>query len=301
MAATAHDLSLPSQRSRVFWLALSAASMAWCAFVLALQLSLPSNEPRLYFLDVGQGDAALLITAQYQKIVIDGGPDQRAVEQLSKILPFWDRTLDALILSHTHSDHYQGFIPIASRFTVRNLYLGMTNEITPTLRNLVQSVTSKGGKVTLLHAGRDLQLGPGQILDVLSPLDTKPTLTKQYDDNSLVGMLITPQIRVLFTGDISQRAEETLVRRYSQSSLLSDALKVPHHGSNTSSSLSFLNAVQPKNAIISAGRDNQFGHPHAVILTRLQDKGINIYRTDLCGTIELKFLSNKLAGSSPAC
>ena len=294
------ELSLPSQRSRRFWLLLSLASAFWCAIVLALQLSLPSLEPRVYFLDVGQGDAALVITSQYQKVLIDGGPDASILGELNRVLPFWDKTLDALLLSHSDSDHLQGLLPIAAHFKIRNLYLGLTNDINPLLQQLIDRITAQGGKITLLQADRDLVLAPDLAFDILSPLETRPTLAKPRNDASIVLKLLTPYESVLFTGDISEKQEKILVQRYGDM-LRSHILKVPHHGSASSSSKPFLAAIQPTQAVISVGQDNPFRHPRSEALARLTASGATIIRTDLCGTIELKFLPAKTAGFHSAC
>jgi len=282
------ELSLPQKQTRQFWLILTGLSLLWFALVIALQFSLPLTKFQLFFLDVGQGDSALLITPQYQKVVIDGGPDQRVIAEISKLLPFWDRQLDALILSHADQDHIGGLIPLARRYQIRQLYLGITNDINPNLNQLIEIVKTKGGKITLLNQKRDLLFSQPYGLDILSPAASKPTFSKRRNDDSLIFKLLTPYGRVLFTGDISVKTETWLVKNY-QNNLSADILKVAHHGSKTSSSAIFLNQVKAKHAIISVAANNNFGHPNPDVLKRLATQS-KIHRSDLCATIAVSGL-----------
>lgn len=286
MSHHTNSLSLPQKQTRQFWILITGLSLFWCVLVIALYFSLPTSQLKLYFLDVGQGDSALIITPQYQKIIIDGGPDQKVLTQISKIIPFWDHKIDAMILSHADQDHIGGLIHLAERFKVGTLYIGIKNHINPQLNKLIRLVQSSGGKIAILNSRRDLAIDHQLIIDVFSPMDAIVTRSKNINNDSLIFKLLSPYGTVLFTGDIGIDTEKQLASIYNKK-LESDILKVAHHGSSGSSASQFLAYASAKSAIISVGAENDFGHPHSLTIKRLQDNNMEIYRTDLCGTIKL--------------
>ncbi len=250
--------------------------------------TMPDDNLHISFLDVGQGDA-ILIQKGSQQVLVDGGPSPQAISlELGKRLPFWDRTIDLLILTHPSADHVSGLVEVLHRYQVKQvLYpdLDFESNIYEEWLSLIQE---KNIKYTLAQAGQQIDLGEGVVIEVLNP--PMPLLTdtqSDIDNNGLVLRISIGEVSFLLTGDTMWEAEFELITR--RASLTSTVLKVGHHGSNTSTSPEFLAVVNPQLAVISVGADNKFGHPTDEVMARLIEKlgsEQNIYRTDKQGTIE---------------
>jgi len=241
------------------------------------------------FLDVGQGDAILIKSPFGQNILIDGGPDSKVVEQLGKNLPFWDKQIDLMVLTHPHDDHVTGLIEIIKRYDVKKiLYTGVVHDA-PNYLAWLEEVRDKKISLALVDRPQTIKLGENCGLDILFP---QKSFIGQGVDNlnnsSIVAKLFYGQNRFLLVGDAEAVVEKELL--IAGVNLKSEVLKVGHHSSDTSSSEEFLEAVNPKFAVIEVGKDNDFGHPNLRILKRLERVGAQIFRTDLDGTI--KFVSD---------
>jgi competence protein ComEC len=248
--------------------------------------TMPDSNIHISFLDVGQGDA-ILIQQGNQQILVDGGPSPQAINlALGKNMPFWDRTIDLLILTHPDDDHLSGLVEVLQRFQVKRvLYPDLAY---PSLgyEEWLRLIEEKDIKQTKARAGQQITLG-GAVIKVLHPQITLLTGTgSDIDNNSLVLRLSAGNVSFLLTADISKEAEFKLIA--DRADLRSTVLKVAHHGSDTSTSPEFLAVVNPQVAIISVGADNKFGHPSKKVLDRLKNRigSENIYRTDQQGTIE---------------
>jgi len=257
-----------------------AVILAWIA---ALQM--PDRRLHIHFLDVGQGDAIFIESPDGQQILVDGGPSPSVLlSHLGRRMPFWDHSLDLVVLTHPEEDHVNGLVDVLERYEV-GLVLDSGQECTSATcaawRSLVEE---KKILYRRAQAEMNLELGGGVRLDVLHP--PTPLLTNTASDinnNSVVLRLEYGRFSVLLTGDIMAEAENTLLA--SGRALDSLVLKVPHHGADTSLSEPFLEAVSPRLAVISVGPDNRFGHPGEVTLEKLE--GIATYQTDLDGSIEV--------------
>ncbi len=268
-------------------------NIVWILGVLAVLLLMlggreyalmPDGKVHIRFLDVGQGDSALLTLADGKRILIDGGPDWSTLEKLGDYMPFFDRRIDMLILSHPNADHMMSFPEVLRRYSVGTLITSGTVYDSGTYQATLSGASLYGVPLVIMHAGQNILLGSDS-LEALWPPEHMPAgMSKDANNESLTLRFTHAGKRVLFTGDIESIVEKTLIE--AGVDLKADMLKVPHHGSKTSSSTGFLLAVQPRIAVISVARDNSYGHPNAGVVQRLQSIGSEVRRTDLEGDIE---------------
>jgi competence protein ComEC len=251
----------------------------------ATAFTMPDNKFHVSFLDVGQGDAILIQTPDHQDILVDGGPSAQAISgELSRHLPFWDRTIELVVLTHPHLDHLTGLLEVLQRYRVKEVLYLDTDYQTPPEEEWLSLIREQGIKSTPAKAGQLINLGTKEAtIEVINPV---PDSSVPAMDNGVVLRLSDGKVSFLLTSDISEEAELDLITR--RVDLNSTVLKVAHHGSDTSSSTAFLAVVDPQVAVISVGVDNTFGHPGAETMQRLTDSvGPNkIYRTDKNGTVE---------------
>jgi competence protein ComEC len=246
------------------------------------------------FFEVGQGDAVLIETAQGHQILIDGGPSPKIVEKLSREIPFWDRTIDLVVLSHPERDHLVGLLEVLKRYKVENILWTGIKRTTPEYKEWLGLIEKEGSNLKIARAGQKISCKNCQWrIEIFYPFESLEG--KEFEDSnntSIVSKLIFGNSSFLFTGDIYKDVEEALIREYSCSnsckfaSLKSNVLKVPHHGAKTSSSENFIEKVAPEVGIISVGQNN-YGHPHKEVLDNLTKFGIKILRTDLNGDIKI--------------
>lgn len=229
-------------------------------------------------------------------ILIDGGPSpQKLKTELSKKLPFWDRTIDIVFITQPQADHITGIIDILKNYNVRQVIEADMDYDSTVYSEYKQTIKSKGIPQQTLCNGSEIDLGTGISLEIMHPPQT-PLIrtTNDIDNNDLVMRLTWKDVSFLFTSDIGYEAEQYLLNQ--RTMMRSTVLKVAHHGSNTSSSSEFLSAVNPSAAVISAGAHNRFGHPTPEILERLKQMIGNhtIFITSENGTIEFITDGNRL-------
>jgi len=246
------------------------------------------------FFDVGQGDAIFIETPLKQQILIDGGPDSQILEKLGKEMPFWDRTIDLVILTHPEKDHLFGLLEVLKRYKIKNiLWTGVIRD-TPEWEEWDRLIKKENANIRIAEAGERVILKKNSqsiFIDILYPEENlEGEIFKDSNDTSIVGRLVFAKNSFLFTGDITRGAEEKLLQEREKSIFLnSNVLKIAHHGSNTSSSEQFLEKVSPLIAVIPVG-ENNYGHPTEELLARLNNFGIEILRTDKDG--DIKFVSD---------
>jgi len=245
------------------------------------------------FLNVGQGDATFMVSPKRHQILIDGGPDSTILEKLAKEMPFWDRTIDLIILTHPEKDHLTGLIEVLKRYKIENiLWTGVVRD-TSEYREWLNLIEKEGAQIKIAKAGQKIKLSPlnpdkSIYFDILLPFaDVSGQEIKNSNDTSIVTKLVFKNTAFLFTGDISSNGEEKLISANLR--LESDVLKVSHHGSKYSTSENFLENVLPEIAVIQVG-ENSYGHPTPEVLERLEKFGIKVLRTDLNG--DIKIISN---------
>jgi len=250
--------------------------------------TMPDDNLHVSFLDVGQGDA-ILIQRGSQQILVDGGPSPQAIAlALGRKMPFWDRTIELVVLTHPSADHVTGLVEVLHRYKVKQVFypdLEFKSDIYKEWRDLLKE---KNIKCTHAQAGQQIELGTEVVIEVLNPQIPPLTGTESdIDNNGMVLRLKMGEVSFLLTADIMWEAEFELIAR--RASLTSTVLKVAHHGSATSTTAEFLAVVTPELAVISVGEGNPFGHPSAEVVDRLKQKlgQENIYRTDEHATIEL--------------
>ena len=218
------------------------------------------------FFDVGQGDAIFVETPDGVQLLIDGGPDGGVVKDLAGVMSFFDRTIDMVIGTHQDLDHIAGLIDVFAQYQVEHIVLTEGEGGSGAARRYVADTENEGAELTYARAGQIITLGASTTLHILSP----STDTSNWDSNtsSVVVLLQYGDVGFMLTGDAPEGIEEYLVQQYGDA-LEAEVLKLGHHGSDTSSAPSFLLAVAPRFAVVSAGRDNRYGHPHTDVLERV--------------------------------
>jgi len=263
------------------------------AWIVVFDLSKPRFLEVIFF-DVGQGDAIFINTPKRQQILIDGGPTSAILEKLGKEMPFYDRTIDLIILTHPERDHLAGLLEVLEKYKVENiLWTGVIRD-TAEFQEWQKLIKKEKANIFIAKNGQKIKAAR-TILDVLYPFES--LVDREFEnsnDTSIVAKLIFNKNSFLFTGDISKLTEKDLIIRENSCSdscqfatLDSDVLKVAHHGSKTSSSEEFIAKVSPEIAVISVGKSNSYGHPHQEVLEILTKYGIKILRTDQNGDIKI--------------
>lgn len=260
-----------------------------CLFVFAFSTNSIANQRdgllKVYFLDVGQGDAIFIEAPNGNQVLIDGGPDNKVLSELGKVMPFYDHNIDLVILTHPHADHLAGLIEVLERYEVENIVEAKEGYNSPAFLAWKEIEKKERANEIEATAGRSIHLGEEIVLNILYPFQSLAGQTvKNPNNSSVVLMLEHKNIRILLTGDIEASVENRLIA--SDVNLSADILKVSHHGSRTSSTEKFLQDVQPQTAFIEVGR-NGYGHPSPEILERLESLGVKYYRSDIDGTKKL--------------
>lgn len=255
-------------------------------FIIGLRFG-QDIEDKIVFMDVGQGDAILLQSGT-QQVLIDGGPDGRVVTRLAEELPWFDRTIDVVIATHPDKDHIAGLVQVLERYKVGLVVLPQishTSQLQAAWLEQLQAVLDKQGtQYRFASRGQVLTL-PNLRLHILHPV-----LGEAYGkmtNNASVSVLGEYYgLSFLLTGDAEAPTEKYLVDRFGP--LLDvDILKAGHHGSKTSSEQRFLDTVRPAAVIISAGLNNQYGHPHPDVMARLSV--YHVWRTDEQGSVTFAY------------
>ena len=250
------------------WFLLGANIFAW-------QYIVQSGGAKVIFFDVGQGDAIFIETKEGYQILIDGGPSRAVLGKLSKQLPFWDNSLDLVILTHPEKDHLAGLIGVLESYKVDMiLWTGIKNE-TALFEDWEKALEAEGAKVIVANAPQRI----GSYGEVLYP--AAGVQERELNDTSIVTRWIIGNTSFLLTGDITRKIEKKLISL----NIASSVLKVAHHGSKTSSSMEFLREVNPNIAVIQVSERNSYGHPDPNILKRLNDLGISVLQTSEEGDI----------------
>jgi len=279
------------KQRKLAWIVLA---VLFCLNLVAwfIVYDLRKSQPfKVVFFDVGQGDSIFIEAPNGVQVLIDGGPTSVVLEKLAKEMPFYDRDIDLIILTHPEHDHYFGLMEVLKRYKVENiLWTGVVRETSEWKEwiNLLGEEGGQGAEIRIAEAGQRIifQEDPLIFIEILHPFENLAGQKfKGCNDTSVVTHLFFEDVSFLFTGDIGKKVEAKLVEQ--DIDLDSDVLKVCHHGSKTSSSQEFLEAVLPKIAVIQAGRDNRYGHPCSEVLASLEKFDIQILRTDINGNIKI--------------
>lgn len=238
------------------------------------------------FLDVGQGDAIFIETPKNQQILIDGGSDKIILEKISREMPFYDKKIDLVILTHPDADHLTGLISILEHYQIGHIISSGLVKDTATYDRWRDLIRAKNIPLTLAQSGQKIIFQEDLFLEILWPDQSLiNSFSSKANNVSVVGKLTYGQTEFLLTGDIEKKVESYLASYLPAEKLESDIFKTPHHGSKTSSSQNFLKIVDPEIVIISVGANNRFKHPDSVVLERLENT--RLFRTDQDGRIKI--------------
>jgi competence protein ComEC len=239
------------------------------------------------FLNIGQGDSIFIESPNGNQMLIDGGPGKGVLRELSKVMPFYDRSIDIVMESHPDADHIGGLPDVLERYKVAIFMEPGVRSDTAIDKETEKDVVDEKSKFIEARRGMRVELGGGARLEILYPtLDPRGMETNTA---SIVARLVYGENEFLLTGDSPISIENYLISLQDAHggdlNLQSDVLKAGHHGSRTSTSPEYVAAVKPKYAVISAGKDNKYGHPHKEVLDTLEKAGVQILRTDQDGRI----------------
>lgn len=245
----------------------------------------PSDLLHVYFLDIGQGDSIFVDSPTHGRILLDGGPNSKVLSRLGKILPFGDRRIDVVIESHPDADHIGGLVDVVEEYNVGVFLEPGVNSVNHVHTVLENEIKNKNIKRLLARRGMVINFGDGVKPQILFP--NQDVTNWETNDASIVAKLVYGDESFLLTGDSSKKSEYLLLG-LNKEILKSTVLKVGHHGSRNSNSLPYVEAVVPEYAIISAGKDNPYGHPHKEVLDILNKVNAKILSTINLGTIEFE-------------
>lgn len=265
-----------------FWLALLIIAGAIWAGVLS------HHDPnfRVYFLNVGQGDSSYIEMPGGKDALIDGGPNDRVLTELGQIMPFYDKDLDLVIVTHNHADHLAGLIGVLQRYKVREIWISGATDKTKQYKEFTKLIEEKNIPVKRVREGMEKNFDQVKVRVVYPDEDWNGIQPKDQHEATVVTRWTYGKTAVLETGDLS--AEQVDKLSYSDEILLANILKVPHHGSATGLNEGFLSKIRPSVAVITAGKNNVYGLPKKTILNLLKKDGVKVYRTDLGGRMSFE-------------
>ncbi|WP_434282528.1 ComEC/Rec2 family competence protein [Clostridium botulinum] len=240
-----------------------------------------SNELKVHYIDVGQGDS-ILVQTKDKNILIDAGTRKSSDNLISYLKKQHIKKLDYVIATHPHEDHIGGMPKVIEEFEISNFYAPKKTANTKIFKDMILQLKKKNLKINVAKKGISLNLSNNSSLDFLAPVKDNYENT---NDSSAVVKLTHGNTKFLFTGDAEKTSEKDILN--SNEDLSSNVLKVGHHGSHSSSSKEFLDKINPKIAIISCGKNNDYGHPHKETMKELNKRNIEVYRTDIDGNIVL--------------
>lgn len=263
----------------------------------------------VHYFDVGQGDSTL-IKYKDKTVLIDAGEKDMGSTVVGYLKDLGIERLDYIIATHPHSDHIGGLPEVIRSFETGTVIAPrVSDEMTPTTKvyeRFLTALSEKGLRLTAAKTGTVYSLADENIENDNTAFEIIAPVGDDYDDLNdwSVGIrLVHGETAFIFTGDAEKGAEKDMIE--SGAELAADVLKTPHHGSGTSSSKAFLEAVKPSIAVISSGDGNSYGHPHAETLDKFNEYGIKYYRTDGCGTVTvysdgeaIKVVTEKEAGGN---
>ncbi|MFY9176049.1 MAG: ComEC/Rec2 family competence protein [Caldicoprobacterales bacterium] len=244
------------------------------------QLSVSGQDLIVHFIDVGQGDSILVQLPNQQNMLIDAGDNDKGQVVVDYIEKQGVSRIDYLIATHPHADHIGGMDHVIDHFEIGDIYMPKVAHTTKTYMDLLEAIDRKNLKIRAAQAGMDITIDDVRA-DILAP--DSQLKSDNLNDYSIVIKLTYGQTVFLLQGDAERKTEEAILT--SGIDVEADVIKLGHHGSTTSSTSNYIDAVDPDYAIVSAGEGNKYGHPHKEVVALMKEKGIILYRTDRDGTI----------------
>jgi competence protein ComEC len=247
--------------------------------------SLENGKTKVVFFDVGQGSSVFIVAPNGNQALIDGGPGSQVLGKLGGQMPFFDREIDVVILTHPDADHLNGLIEVLKNYQVNEVIDTCIEDSGNGYAEWKKLIEEKRIRHLCAKAGQKIKLADNAELDVLFPFVSLEGMKfSNTNDSSIVMEFVSDDSEILLTGDAEAKTEHQLLN--SGVGLESQILQVGHHGSKSSSSQEFLEAVSPETAVIQVGANNRYSHPTAEVLERLKRIGAGIFRTDQNGDVE---------------
>ena len=234
------------------------------------------------FLNIGQGDSIFIDAPSGRQVLIDGGPNSVVLRELSKKMPWWDRSIDVVIPTHPDADHVGGLIDVLARYRISTIINSSVEGDTKTFSALNSAIENEHAQKIVAMRGQVLDLGGGTRLEILFP--DRPVPNLDTNDACVVARLVYGETAFMFPCDAPQSIEKYLVQLDGEN-LQANVLKAGHHGSRTSSSELFVGYVSPEFAVFSRGCDNKYGHPHKEVIDTFEKFDISVLDTCANGTI----------------
>lgn len=240
-----------------------------------------SKDLAVVFLDIGQGDATYIKTPQNKRILIDGGPDKTILYKLGKYIPWWEKEIDAVYISHPHADHILGIIEVLKKYKVKKIYLTRAIIKTSEYEELLESIKMQNTEIEYITSKQDVEYDSSIHFQILHPEKSFGEVTdKDINNTSMLMKLVYGNSSILFTGDLEIMGQKENLAE----DIDSDILKVPHQGSSDSMNLDFMKKVSPQYAVIFVGKNN-YGHPSQRVIRSYERLGSQVLITQDRGDI----------------
>lgn len=240
------------------------------------------NALHIVFCDVGQGDSIYIRTPDKKDIVIDGGANESSSECINRHMPFWDRTIDLVFMTHADFDHYGGLVDVFENYHIRQFSRSSYTSTAESFKTLESLVLKEKSSSRVIGKGDTFKISDISILTLWPPKDSGSTASLDDNNLSLVQLLKFRDFELLLTGDLDKEYLNVLLD--AQRDI--DVLKLSHHGSRTGTDSETFSHIKPELSIISAGRNNRYGHPHREVLEVLKGAGLK-YKATLDGDVEI--------------
>ena len=269
-----------------------------CVVILIIFIVTKGSSTIVVFCDVGQGDAAYIRTDEGVDILIDGGPEKEVLMCLGKYMPFYDRTIDIMIMSHPNLDHYGGFSFVLDRYTIKSFYRPDTTISGPTYQDLLKKLSRKHVSQHIIYATDVIKVDTkSNMVFFWPPPNLGSSKAPDVNDASLIHLFKRGSVDILFTGDTSPRVLNKLLHSHQQFGKI-EILKVPHHGSKNGLTADFLRYINPVLSVISVAAQNRYGHPSLEVIEMFDKAGRTYISTAKHGDvfIELNDKNWKLIG-----
>ena len=278
----------------ILWLSLLALSLmvlSSCSFLEVLNevldivgdnghSSVAQGNMTVHFIDVGQGDSILIQLPSRQNMLIDAGDNDKGEVVIDYLKKQGVTRIDYLVGTHPHADHIGGMDDVIDEFAIGEIYMPKVTHTTKTYMDVLEAIDKKNLKIKATKTGMTIPLEDVKA-EILAP--DGEMKSDNLNDYSIVIKLTYGETVFLLQGDAEKKTEANILA--SGTDIKADVIKLGHHGSSTSSTTKYIEAVDPDYAVITLAKDNKYGHPHKEVMTLMDEKGITVYRTDEDGTI----------------